>query len=191
MLTTHIYSLFEDDLHPVSDNSTEDWDVLSICYKVESIQPQVHTFREQLRYLEKFNQGKSQVRMAGETIYKMVPLRYLCGVLYMNFKLLWDPVVDIISTHAKNTDVNDFWNVFVGELNLATGNVRNNMETRIDTIEFQYGFLLTMYERTNNLCVKPDFQNYRLLLWQAMKSFPEVCEAKTRNVSELFLDFIA
>lgn len=47
-----------------------------------------------------------------------------------------------------------------------------------------------VYESSCKLVMKPDYGNYRLLLWKAMTHFVDVAEAKTRDVAELVLDFI-
>jgi hypothetical protein len=37
---------------------------------------------------------------------------------------------------------------------------------------------------------KPDYNNYRLLLWRTMTEFPEICETKNRDISPFFLTFL-
>jgi len=36
----------------------------------------------------------------------------------------------------------------------------------------------------------PDHSNFRCLLWNAMTFFPDVCEARNRDISDLFLSFL-
>jgi len=51
-------------------------------------------------------------------------------------------------------------------------------------------FLLDFFSTLNPLDDKPDYINYRLLLWKAMLEFPDVCETKNRDLSPLFLKFL-
>ena len=49
-----------------------------------------------------------------------VPLRYLLGSLYIGFKLLWEPLRTLISSHAQNMDKEKFWEIFGEQLQLAS-----------------------------------------------------------------------
>jgi hypothetical protein len=51
-------------------------------------------------------------------------------------------------------------------------------------------FLLVFFSKQNELADKPDYNNYRLLLWKTMTEFPEICETKNRDISPLFLTFL-
>ena len=44
-----------------------------------------------------------------------------------------------------------------------------------------------MFIRASN---KVDHENYRNLLWTTMNLFPEICEAKHRDVISIYLPFI-
>ncbi|KAJ8922427.1 hypothetical protein NQ315_004373 [Exocentrus adspersus] len=190
LLTSHIYSFFDNlaefklkySTNP--DAKEEKWRVFSICYAVEAMEPQVDTYRNQLQNLEKFYYDQPQMLMCIQTDFKTIPLRYLCGALYINFQLLWEPVTKIIASHAGGLDINVFWGVFGKELKNVCDNIRHPKE-------------IDVYELDDRKCdaladkVKPDFSNYRLLLWKAMSMFPDIAEAKTRDVSELVLEFIA
>lgn len=48
-----------------------------------------------------------------------VPLRYLIGCLFVNFKLLWEPVRALLASHANSMDTDAFWDVFTPALQLA------------------------------------------------------------------------
>lgn len=39
-------------------------------------------------------------------------LRYLFGALYENFKLLWDPLVELVQSYGKTMKTNNFWDIF-------------------------------------------------------------------------------
>ena len=54
----------------------------------------------------------------------MIPLRYLGGALYINFKLLWDLILRIIETQAHGLEIGEFWGVFREELEWVVHNIR-------------------------------------------------------------------
>ncbi|XP_045464607.1 small subunit processome component 20 homolog [Harmonia axyridis] len=195
LLTTFIYSLFEDipefDLEHSTDPEAvkEKFEVFSLCYSVESVDPQINTYHDQIRYLERLSFEKPQMRMCCQTDFKVVPLRYICGVLYINFQLLWQHSLNIIQTHAEGLDTSCFWNVYGEELKKADEYVQNNLTLAIDTIENEYNTLTEFYEKWQKSESKPDFANYRFLLWKGLSSFAHVGEAKTKDVSELLLKF--
>ncbi|KRT84681.1 HEAT domain-containing protein [Oryctes borbonicus] len=189
LYTTHIYSLFDAILNQQHINANEEWSLFSTCYKIQCIRPHVHSYREQLIYFDKLNFDRPQMFLCKETEFAAVPVRYLCGTLYMNFKLLWDPVIKIIASHANGLEMNTFWQVFVEELKMVVVNVAKE-EDEIETCSFNCDLIDELYSNTYRIEVKPDFSNYRLLLWKAMSFFPEIAEPKTRDVSALLLDFV-
>lgn len=196
LLTAYIYSLFDGlpnfKLLYSTDPEVvpEEWNVFTICYNVESIESQVDTFRNQLQYLEKLTYNKPQMLMCKQTDFQDLPLRYFCGVLFVNFQLLWEPVLNIIADHAVGMDLNKFWSIFGSELKKACDYIENPITIDEDLISTEYEFIGDLFQNSQKLQSKPDFVNYRLLLWKALAKFPNVAEAKTRDVSELVLNFI-
>lgn len=156
LLVCHIYSFFDNlpefDLEhsPEPDVAKEKFQIFTICYTVESIDPQVHTYRDQLQSLAKLNSDKPQMIMCNKTDFRTVPLRYLCGVLYMNFKLLWSPVSAIIETHAHGLAVGEFWDVFGGELKNARGRINKESVGILDIQTFQWDFWMICAKIPNN-----------------------------------------
>ncbi|CAG9813428.1 unnamed protein product [Phaedon cochleariae] len=196
LLTSYIYTFFENipdfDLSHSTDPDVplEKWSIFSIIYNVESIVPHVHTYRDQLQNLEKLQYDMPQMKMGIQTPFKLIPLRYLCSVLYINFQLLWEPVMKIIASHAVNTEINEFWNIFGSELKEVCKNSKNPAEYAIVVLEGASHLLNEMFQESEKLNSKPDFLNYRILLWKALVQFSSVAEAKTRDTSELLLKFI-
>ncbi|XP_023019456.2 LOW QUALITY PROTEIN: small subunit processome component 20 homolog [Leptinotarsa decemlineata] len=191
LLTTHIYKAFENlsefqlKHNADSDSVQESWKIFSIFYSVESTTPDVHTYRDQLQNLEKLNFNKPQMRMCMQTPFKTIPLRYLCGALYFNFQLLWEPILKIISSHALGMELNIFWDIFGYQLKNVCHQLKSPKHD-LELIESKSETIHKYYEKTS----KPDFVNYRMQLWKALSLFPNVAEAKTREVSVLLLDFI-
>lgn len=189
LLTLHVYTLFESVI-AVDKSESEEFKVFSLCYSVESVEPQVQSFRAQLHSLECLTYGRSQANMCQNTPYKMFPLQYLCGCLYINFKLLWEPVLKIISTFAQGLQTTEFWEFFGAELIRSMNNTRSPPQVNFKTDRSKVSFIDAFFEKQIELKFKPDFFNYCLLLWKAMEFFPEVVEEKNRQVVELILEYM-
>lgn len=167
----------------------EKFEIFTLCHSIESIDPQINTYHTQIRYLEKLSFEKPQMLMCNQTDYKMIPLRYMCGVLYINFQLLWQHTLNIIETHAHGLDVASFWNAYGDQLKKADGYVANEFTLAVDEMGSEYSTMEINYENYQKTISKPDFANYRLLLWKGLSTFPDVGEAKTKDISSLLLNF--
>lgn len=196
LLTSHLYTSFdkltEFNLRHSTDPDVEpeEWKIFSICYNVESTDPQVDTYRYQLQHLEKLTYDKPQALMCRQTQFQTVPLRYLCGTLFINFRLLWEPITKIIASYGNGMETTMFWNVFVEDLRNVSSRITEANQIETFTFESQCTFLVDLYQDNEKFSSKPDFTNYRILLWQTLAFFPNIAEAKTRDVAEIFLDFI-
>lgn len=155
------------------------------------MEPSVHTYRDQLRRLEKLCFDKPQMIMCNQIDnFKLIPLRYLCGVLYINFKLLWEPVCKIMESHAHGLEISTFWPVFVEELKQAVSHIKTPPQPHLEVLESDLEALSATFEDLRKIDDKPDFVNYRQLLWRALVGFADVAEAKTRDVAQLMLSFV-
>lgn len=155
------------------------------------MKPQVDTYRAQLQLLEKLNYDRQQIFAIKDTCFVTIPLRYLCGLLYINFKLLWEPVGHLITSYANGLNVETFWNIYVHQLKQAALQIREPIKMNVNHLDVSSQFLDSVYHEMYELKDKPDFSNYRNLLWKSMNNFPHIAEAKTRDTSELLLDFTA
>ncbi|CAG9761397.1 unnamed protein product [Ceutorhynchus assimilis] len=195
-LTSHIYTLFEtlpEFQLKHTDNPevpAEPFKIFSLIHQVESIEPLVQTYRDQLQRLEKLTFDKPQMIMCNKTDFRLIPLRYLCGVLYMNFKLLWEPVSKIIESQAHGLDGNLFWDIFGVELKQVVEHIKVKPEIKIDVIVTDFDVLGDYYQESQKVSSKCDFVNYRLLLWKTLGLCADIAEARTRDVAQLLLDFI-
>lgn len=190
LLTSHIYSLFEN-IREFQENATkEDWNVFSLCYNTESIEPLVHTYRDQLQNLQKLAYDKPQGMLCQNTEFNTVPLRYFLGALYMNFQLIWEPIIHIITSYAHGMNINKFWQIFSKELLDSVQRIKEETDTSFNNIETECPFINDLYSNMFKIEDKPDFNNYRVLLWKAMANFPDVAEARSRDISTLLLSFI-
>lgn len=192
-MVTHIYSLFES-LPELTEKSTlenpENWNVFTLCNNVEMTESLVQTYRDQLQNLQKLSYDKPQGILCQNTEFSSVPLKYLLGVLYINFQLLWQPVFAIITSYAQGMPAKVFWEVFSQKLFDTDKHLKEGC--KIDAMQLCSGC-----DVIDDLCLEsftvkttPDFVNYRLLLWKAMCEFPEIAEARNRDVVPLALKFI-
>jgi hypothetical protein len=51
-------------------------------------------------------------------------------------------------------------------------------------------FVVEFMDNLESQLDTPDHANFRSLLWKAMTYFADVCEARNRDISNLFLDFL-
>lgn len=196
LLTAHIYTVFEklEEFKLMystdSEVTPEGWKVFQICYAIESIDPQIGTYRTQIQNLEELNFEKPQINMCFQTVFKLIPLRYLCSCLYINFRLLWEPVTKIIASYAYGVEINTFWNIFGQELKNVCHNIESSEEFDINIAATGCSFIGDLFQDSQRLSSKPDFVNYRILLWQCMSMFTNIAMVKTKDVVELLLNFI-
>jgi hypothetical protein len=101
----------------------EAYKVLSTIVMAEDIGATVHEYRDKLRRLHLLECSEDKERQA---VFK-IPLNYLLGNLYVNFKLLWDPVTKLIVSYAKAIPSAEFWPVLLNQLNIAVDQVRNGI----------------------------------------------------------------
>ncbi|XP_023944634.2 small subunit processome component 20 homolog [Bicyclus anynana] len=196
LLTTHIYKLFEniEELNKTVQVSggTERFSVFSKCYAVESISPSIQEYRLQLNLLQKVAFNTTQYELAKETDYHLYALNYMLGVLYINFKLLWEPVVEFIAGYGNALNADEFWPTFYKALESSFVNAKNNLKifTFEHDMETENKVLKDLYIEYTSIAERPDVHNYRNLVLKIMSNCIQVCEARNRDVVVLFLKFI-
>ncbi|XP_069689745.1 small subunit processome component 20 homolog isoform X2 [Periplaneta americana] len=191
LLTVHLFSLFEHSLEPSSKlEGTMHWNVFSLCLSAESISPTIQEYRDKLQHLQSLEYTAIQNSLLQYPNYNLVPLYFLLGNLYINFQLLWESTSKLIASYARGMPVADFWNVFRKKLQASAQEIRYNNQDKMCSYSLRSGFLQDFFSFLNRLDDKPDYVNYRLLLWKTMLEFPEVCETKNRDISPLFLSFL-
>lgn len=196
LLTTHIYKLFEniEELNKSAEvgGSVEKFTVFSKCYEVESISPSIQEYRSQINLLQKMAFNTTQYSLAKDTDFRLFALEYMLGVLYINFKLLWEPVIEFIAGYGNALTIDEFWPTFHRALETAFSNAKKNLkqfklDDEIDTTNHQ---LRDLYSEYNSISERPDLYNYRNLLLKTMTNFISACEARNRDVVVLFFNFI-
>ncbi|CAB3248283.1 unnamed protein product [Arctia plantaginis] len=196
LLTTHIYKLFEhvDELNKTVEigGTVEKFLIFSYCYSVESISPSILEYRAQINILQKMAFNSTQYSLAKETDFHLYALNYMLGVLYVNFKLLWEPVTEFIAGYGNALTAEDFWPTFHDALKSSFLNAKNNFKQFHfnEELETNFEILQYLYSDYNSISERPDLYNYRILILKVMTNCIQVCEAKNRDVVVLFLNFI-
>ncbi|XP_057596489.1 small subunit processome component 20 homolog isoform X2 [Hippopotamus amphibius kiboko] len=176
--------------------------VFAILRQAELVPATVNDYREKLLHLRKLRHDVVQTAVPDGPLQE-VPLRYLLGMLYVNFSALWDPVIELISSHAHEMENKQFWKVYYEHLEKAATHAEKELQN--DTRD-EKSIGDARWERTQEgnvgalyyeqLALKTDLQerldhtNFRFLLWRALAKFPERVEPRSRELSPLFLRFI-
>ncbi|XP_064596875.1 small subunit processome component 20 homolog [Liolophura sinensis] len=201
LLTLRIFTRFDLPLPEVENRMSLPVSVFQICHKAESVPLGVQEYKQKLMYLRKLNFDivQNSIPVGG---YAEVPLRFLIGSLYNNFKLLWEPLCDLIASHANGLERTQFWDIYKEELVLASERTEaktqgNTLKTDVDTfceLQGDEEELVKMFKEhiRNLVCnsTKPDAFNFRLQLWKAMQGFADKCEAKSRELVPLLMRFL-
>uniref|UniRef100_H0V054 UTP20 small subunit processome component n=1 Tax=Cavia porcellus TaxID=10141 RepID=H0V054_CAVPO len=174
----------------------------AILRQAELVPATVSDYREKLLHLRKLRHDVVRTAVP-EGPLQEVPLRYLLGMLYINFSALWEPVIELISSHAHEMESKQFWKVYYEHLERAA--TRAEKELQRDPEEekptgdesgeqAQEGDVGALYQEqlaTKTDCrERLDHTNFRFLLWRALARFPERVEPRSRELSPLFLRFI-
>lgn len=140
------------------------------------------------------------------TKFSLVKWVFILGNFYVNFKLMWDPITSLVVSHAHGMESHKFWSIFSNQLTLAGERTKKGKDEK--KIASDSELLIRLGSRKINLCISddefvaefmdslesqldnPDHANFRCLLWKAMTYFADVCEARNRDISNLFLDFL-
>ncbi|XP_036025597.1 small subunit processome component 20 homolog isoform X1 [Onychomys torridus] len=184
------------------DGLSERQSAFAILRQAELVPATVSDYREKLLHLRKLRHDVVQAATPLGPLQE-VPLRYLLGMLYVNFSALWDPVIELISSHAHGMENKQFWNVCYEHLEKAAAHAEKELQKdRRDeqptadgsweqTQEGDVGALYQQQLASKTDCrERLDHTNFRFLLWRALAKFPERVEPRSRELSPLFLRFI-
>nr|XP_033808420.1 small subunit processome component 20 homolog [Geotrypetes seraphini] len=206
LLTIRILNHFEGQ-RPASvldDSSEERQSVFAILLQAELIAASVNDFREKLLHLRKLRRDLAQPLIASGP-FQEVPLRYLLAMLYINFSPLWDPVTELIISHAKEMENKAFWKIYYEQLVKAAVYAEKELEDELaeekeqsyapDREMLQVGEMEALYrmqlKSRTEATDRTDYTNFRLLLWKAMAEFPDRVEPRSRELSPLLLRFVS
>nr|XP_061809338.1 small subunit processome component 20 homolog [Nerophis lumbriciformis] len=206
LLTLRILSHFEPKLPlPKSDENMETQPVFAVCLQAELVPATVQNYREKLLHLRKLRYDLVQNCLPQHGAFHEVALRYLLAMLFVNFKLLWDVVIELLGSHAREMDNKEFWVVYYEHLEKVAGLVENELhednDDDCDDVRVEPGcdvvesgdvgsLFLNRLKATSDLAERTDFSNFRSLMWRAMARFPDRVEPRSRELSPLLLRFI-
>ncbi|KAL7370997.1 hypothetical protein ABVT39_016013 [Epinephelus coioides] len=212
LLTLRILSQFEAELPPQTEGeeNVEVQPVFAVCLQAELVPASVQEYREKLLHLRKLRQDLVQrsLPQGPPGTFQQVPLRYLIAMLFVNFRPLWDAVIELLVSHARGMDNKDFWRVYHEHLEMVAGLAEKELlenaeddeeeepglqgEPGCDVIESgDVGVLfLEQLKSTSDPNDRTDFPNFRSLLWRCMTQFPERVEPRSRELSPLLLRFV-
>ncbi|XP_036923704.1 small subunit processome component 20 homolog isoform X2 [Sturnira hondurensis] len=206
LLTIRILNHFEVRLPELmeDDGPSERQSAFAVLRQAELVPATVNDYREKLLHLRKLRHDVVRTTVPDGPLQE-VPLRYLLGMLYVNFSALWDPVIELISSHAHEMENKKFWKVYYEHLEHAATHAEKELQNDTRDEEKSVGgeswarsqegdvgalYLEQLTLRTN--CQERlDHTNFRFLLWQALAKFPERVEPRSRELSPLFLRFIS
>ncbi|CAM4466104.1 unnamed protein product [Lepidochelys olivacea] len=206
LLTIRILNHFEAQL-PTStkdDGTGEVQSVFAILLQAELVPASVNDYREKLLHLRKLRHDMVQSAVPDGPLHE-VPLQYLLGMLYINFSPLWDPVVELITSHANEMENKQFWKVYYEHLEKAAVYAERELQDKLseeqagtaDTEsekirEGNVGSLYLEQLRFRTDCSERiDYANFRFLLWKALAKVPDRVEPRSRELSPLLLRFIS
>ncbi|GFY40068.1 small subunit processome component 20 homolog [Trichonephila inaurata madagascariensis] len=109
--------------------------------------------------------------------FHLAAIYFLLGMLYVNFKLLWEPSIKILETFAHGTP-ELFWSVFYPHLS-------KSFEFCVKCNSGEEVFKVSESSKEN-----VDIFNHHMLLWKAMEKFSDVVERKNKVVVPLLLQFM-
>ncbi|XP_062441952.1 small subunit processome component 20 homolog [Rhea pennata] len=205
LLTIRILNHFETPLPvPVEVDGTADLQsVFAILLQAELVPATVNDYREKLLHIRKLRCDIVRSAIPSGSLEE-VPLRYLLGMLYINFSPLWDPIIELITSHANEMENKLFWKVFYEHLERAAICAEMELQNELDeeeesTAEMEREkipegevgtvFLEQLQIRTD-CSERLDHTNFRFLLWKALDKFPDRVEPRSRELSPLLLRFI-
>ncbi|KAM6293789.1 small subunit processome component 20 homolog [Porphyrio hochstetteri] len=205
LLTVRILNHFENppSTQVEGDGTGELQPVFAILLQAELVPATVNDYREKLLHLRKLRCDIVQSAIPSGSLQE-VPLRYLLGMLYINFSPLWDPVIELITSHAREMENKQFWKVLYEHLERAAAYAEMELQNELDEEEESItetesekmpergvGTVFLEHLRTRTDCSERlDHTNFRFLLWKALDKFPDRVEPRSRELSPLLLRFI-
>lgn len=171
------------------DSENEESSVYDIMCTLESKQIDVFNYREHLILYDKFRPTSAFMQNNENDSTKQNILRYLIGSLYRNFKLLWEPVIEIIVTYSEILPVDKFWDIFNDQLDKAA-KFESLPVKKLDLAAFSDCALFQDFiKNLNEIPLDADHNNYRYLLWTSLAKFENIIDVKNRNIVGYYLEY--
>lgn len=179
LLSSHI-------LATINKSAETEETAYSLMYKIEKTAVDVFNYRDHLMWLDKMRPGSNFAnQMDGKA--KVDIVRFLFGTLFRNFKLLWEPTMDLIVAYAEAVDPATFWSILKERLDFAAAGDAKSVES--SEVPFESKVLSKMFEEVRSMKGDADVANYRNLLWTTLAKIPTICDMKNRDIVGLYLEF--
>uniref|UniRef100_A0A1B0FCE8 Uncharacterized protein n=1 Tax=Glossina morsitans morsitans TaxID=37546 RepID=A0A1B0FCE8_GLOMM len=189
----HIRALAAHCLLTLSENNGQRL-LYEIFYRAFCIEPTVQNYREQLLFIQKLETEGELFKSLDNDEAKDNIVRFLLGLMYYNFKFLWEPVQKLLESYAKVMEPNRFWLIYVEKLKSTEeqiGYMKEKEEKLLISKDWNSKTLnmLLTYELNDASLTQQQLLNYRLLLWQRLPHFGKLVELKNREVVSMVLKF--
>ncbi|XP_063698381.1 small subunit processome component 20 homolog [Culicoides brevitarsis] len=154
-------------------------EVYDVMQEVEERNLDPFTYKEHLILYDRL-----KVAALKEDDIKLTVLHFFYGVLWKNFKLIWDPVITKIQELSEVIPISAFWESFKEQL--CSVEPENSTETdENEDSEDIFSELSRHFQQTSEpfdrIC-------HRQLLWKALTKL-ECCDIKNRDIVEIYLKF--
>uniref|UniRef100_A0A1A9W7R9 Small subunit processome component 20 homolog n=1 Tax=Glossina brevipalpis TaxID=37001 RepID=A0A1A9W7R9_9MUSC len=165
-----------------------------IFYQAFCIEPNVQSYRQQLLFIQKLEIEGELFKSLSSDQCKENIVRFLLGLMHLNFKFLWDPIQKLLENYAKAMEPNTFWLIYMEKLKSTQEQIdglREKEERLVISEEWKsetLNMLLTGALKDTSLTQQQLF-NYRLLLWQRLPYFGKLVEVKNREIVLMVLKF--
>eukprot|EP00731_Ephydatia_muelleri_P001007 Em0001g1007a len=170
--------------------------VLSNALEAEHYSADLSSYRDRLLALQRLKYFSGSFQRLPD-VYREVALRYLIGNLYLNLKLMWQPVLDIICSYATESTIDFFWSVFGDYLSTSSDQATARpvlhpvtQEAPEDASSITALLSSSLSRSRADEIGQPDHANVRQLLWQCLGNVPEVAEPRSRIMVPLAIRFV-
>ncbi|XP_073844467.1 small subunit processome component 20 homolog [Musca autumnalis] len=167
-----------------------------IFFQTELIEPNIHNYREQLLLIQKLETQTELFKSFAEATYKEDCIRFLLGMLYHNFKFVWEPTLKLLEDYAKEVEPTAFWSIYQDKMQSTLDSIdyskehfnqENEVVEEVWTSSTMNAILPLKRERK---LTQQQLLNYRILLWQHLPQFGKLFEIKNRDLVAIFLKFV-
>ena len=145
-------------------------DVFTHLLAAENTEDNLSSYKEKLNTLERIEYQRISMLFIGFDFLSTAPLKYLLGILYTNFTLFWNPLMDLIGSYGNGMKRDLFWPVFSNGLAKADSDI----QAVINDIKMK---------KTKENSVRIDHISYRNHLWDILGRCANLAEAKNRDIT--------
>lgn len=69
--------------------------------------------------LNKLDFDSNLLQCIGDNTFRFDAMKFVLSMLSVNFKLLWDPITEVLESYAEGFAVSDFWSIYKKQLDFA------------------------------------------------------------------------